>query len=122
MVPNGKAVIPSINKNENGGAFSTVALAFRNTACRYAKRDVHECPQHDLISGFGPRRFNRNAPIHVDPGMHEQVDRGDHAAILPERAVDIVKTVWVPVSVLIKEIIHLRAAAWMKEIVFAHIV
>lgn len=78
-------------QGSDGRRASAVAFALCDAACRQRDSKVHPGAEDDMVASLGQRLFNRDRPVRVDDGVHEQVDWGDAAPLVPERGIDVLQ-------------------------------
>ena len=105
-----------------GRTGAAVAQAFRNAAGGNPQEEIHSRLQHNPVSCFGEGLFHGDPAVLMEFCVHEQVDRGDEGAALPQGRIDVVQAVGVAGSVVVEKLIHFRTAAGVKQIVLAHVV
>lgn len=113
---------PIVNENPDRRTFAAVAVALGDAAGRNAKAHIHFGAEHDSVPGPGERRLHLDPSIGFNRRMHEQIDRMDDGMLPAETVIDVVEAVRMPLAVVIEEIVHLRTAAGMQQVVLPHII
>ena len=100
-----RAVLRVFQDHGQGRAAPGVARALGHAARGKAHARVHQRPQHDAVPRSGGGRLDADAAVGQDARVHEQVHRLQDRVVRPQRAVEVVQAVGMPLPIYFSSIV-----------------